>query len=76
MRGSDINFNPVFFAYLIVTKSELLLFVDDSKLPSNFQDHQVSNGIKIDIHPYGSIGEKLHEIVSFIFVHMQHTQHT
>ncbi|KAM7359858.1 aminopeptidase P isoform 2-T2 [Cochliomyia hominivorax] len=63
LRGSDINFNPVFFSYLIATNSELLLFVDVSKLPANFHEHQQNNGIEIDIHKYESIGEKLNEIV-------------
>lgn len=32
LRGSDIDFNPVFFAYCIVTMSDVILFIDDKKL--------------------------------------------
>ena len=32
LRGSDIEYNPVFFAYSIVTMEKVLLFVDKEKL--------------------------------------------
>lgn len=32
LRGTDIDFNPVFFAYCIVTKTDVYLFVDKEKL--------------------------------------------
>lgn len=55
LRGSDIKFNPVFFAYAIVTSDELHLFVDVSKLPSNYDDHFRANGATVVLHPYEAI---------------------
>ncbi|XP_016989417.1 xaa-Pro aminopeptidase ApepP [Drosophila rhopaloa] len=64
LRGSDIDFNPVFFSYLIVTNDELLLFVDSGKLPSDFAQHQTENNVKITVLPYASIGLEISKIVS------------
>ncbi len=33
LRGSDVNYNPVFTGYGVVGKDEMLLFVDNHKLP-------------------------------------------
>lgn len=35
LRGCDIDFNPVFFAYAFVTSSEAMLFVDEHRLEEN-----------------------------------------
>ncbi|XP_017006986.2 xaa-Pro aminopeptidase ApepP [Drosophila takahashii] len=64
LRGSDIDFNPVFFSYLIVTHDELLLFVDSGKLPADFAQHQTENNVKISVLPYASIGLEISKIVS------------
>ena len=32
LRGSDIAYNPVFFAYALVTQTEAILYVDAAKL--------------------------------------------
>lgn len=32
LRGTDIDFNPVFFAYCIVTLNDIFLFIDEAKL--------------------------------------------
>nr|CAA10526.2 aminopeptidase P [Drosophila melanogaster] len=64
LRGSDIDFNPVFFSYLIVTNDELLLFVDSGKLPTDFVQHQKENNVQISVLPYASIGIEISKIVS------------
>uniref|UniRef100_A0A1I8N275 Metallopeptidase family M24 n=1 Tax=Musca domestica TaxID=7370 RepID=A0A1I8N275_MUSDO len=56
LRGSDIDYNPVFFAYLIITHEKLMFFVDSAKLPSDFKQHQSSNGVEISIYSYSAIG--------------------
>jgi len=35
LRGSDVNFNPVFFAYSIVTLQEIYLFLNEDQLSSS-----------------------------------------
>lgn len=66
LRGSDIDYNPVFFSYLIITHEKLMFFVDCSKLPSDFKQHQASNGVDISIYSYSSIGEELSRIAENI----------
>lgn len=66
MRGSDIQYNPVFFAYLIITKCTIRLFVNFSQLPKDFDKHQKNNGVEISINSYESIGTELSQIVSII----------
>uniref|UniRef100_A0A1A9VFT0 Aminopeptidase P N-terminal domain-containing protein n=1 Tax=Glossina austeni TaxID=7395 RepID=A0A1A9VFT0_GLOAU len=63
LRGSDIDYNPVFFAYLIVTHDELKFFVSSTKLPSDFKDHLVTNGVEVSIFAYEEIGEHLIRLI-------------
>ncbi|EER27392.1 Xaa-Pro aminopeptidase, putative [Coccidioides posadasii C735 delta SOWgp] len=56
LRGADIPFNPVFFAYAIVTHSTAELFVDEAKLTQAVKEHL---GDKVALRPYESIFESL-----------------
>lgn len=62
-RGSDIDYNPVFLAYLIITKNEIYLFIDQEKLPSNFSDHLEANEVKVNIAGYNEISTVLKKLV-------------
>ncbi|KAK4462500.1 putative Xaa-Pro aminopeptidase 1 [Cladorrhinum samala] len=53
LRGSDIAFNPVFFAYAIVTLDSATLYVDASKLNPESQKYLDEN--KISIKPYNDL---------------------
>lgn len=59
LRGSDIEYNPVFFSYAVVTLNDLLFFVDSKKLPANFENHFQSNNTTVIIHQY----ENVHSVV-------------
>ncbi len=37
LRGSDVNYNPVFTGYGVVGKNDMLLFADKSKIPFDIQ---------------------------------------
>lgn len=39
LRGSDIEYNPVFFAYVVLTMETLYFFVDGAKLSQSVKDH-------------------------------------
>lgn len=58
LRGTDIEYNPVFFAYALfypkvgAEESRVLLFIDESKV-AGIQDYLTSQ--KIRIAPYESI---------------------
>ncbi|KAJ2251855.1 hypothetical protein GGI13_003610 [Coemansia sp. RSA 455] len=58
LRGSDIDYNPVFFAYALVTKADVTLYIDDAKLDSNVRSHL--QGIKT--RPYSAIFGELDEL--------------
>ncbi|KAL4231887.1 Xaa-Pro aminopeptidase 1 [Mactra antiquata] len=61
MRGSDIEFNPVFFAYSVITNDSVHLFIDKEKIDNKVLHHlDVSEGnnennLKINISPYDDV---------------------
>lgn len=62
LRGSDIDYNPVFFSYVIVTKTDLFFFIDETKLPSDIQSHFEKNGVVVTIQKYGNVNSTLTEL--------------
>eukprot|EP00597_Dinobryon_sp_UTEXLB2267_P019396 CAMPEP_0201114138 /NCGR_PEP_ID=MMETSP0812-20130820/78225_1 /ASSEMBLY_ACC=CAM_ASM_000668 /TAXON_ID=98059 /ORGANISM="Dinobryon sp., Strain UTEXLB2267" /LENGTH=584 /DNA_ID=CAMNT_0047377737 /DNA_START=252 /DNA_END=2007 /DNA_ORIENTATION=- len=52
IRGSDIAFNPVTIAYVVVTRTEAILFIDSNKLSPAIISHL---GTDISIQPYESL---------------------
>lgn len=61
LRGSDIQYNPVFFAYLLLDFSEAknqgVLFIENAKLDEHVAQYLAENGIQIA--PYNSIASRL-----------------
>ncbi|EWZ38335.1 xaa-Pro aminopeptidase [Fusarium oxysporum Fo47] len=53
LRGNDIPYNPVFFAYATVTPDAAKLYIDEAKLDDKCRSHLTSN--KVDIKPYEAI---------------------
>ena len=47
LRGSDVEFNPVFVAYASVSATENILFVQENKLPAELKAQLASEGIEI-----------------------------
>ncbi len=62
LRGSDINCTPVFYAYLLLSQSELLFFVDEQKLSNEVK--ALLQSISIQILPYSEILKSVSEIAS------------
>ncbi|KAK4525860.1 hypothetical protein GAYE_SCF17G3769 [Galdieria yellowstonensis] len=59
LRGSDVEYNPVFLSYAIITETECLLFVDASRL-----EKEALKSLKeqnIQIFPYEAIFQALQE---------------
>ncbi|KAG9034953.1 hypothetical protein FRB95_012369, partial [Tulasnella sp. JGI-2019a] len=51
LRGEDVPFNPVFFAYLVITQDEAILFTEADKIESqSVQSHIEALGVRI--RPY------------------------
>ncbi|KAJ7199231.1 peptidase M24, structural domain-containing protein [Mycena pura] len=56
LRGADIAYNPVFFAYAIITQEKVILFVEPDQLD---EDARRSLGDQITIQPYTSFFDAL-----------------
>lgn len=74
LRGSDIKYNPVFFAYAVVTMDNIYLFVDETKLTNESRKHlnldlsphqqQSQSLIKLELREYKLIQDFLKWLVS------------
>jgi Xaa-Pro aminopeptidase len=53
LRGSDIQYNPVFFSYAVVTQDSATLYVDDAKLNDECRAYLAQN--KVAIKPYDTL---------------------
>ncbi|ORX90124.1 Creatinase/aminopeptidase [Basidiobolus meristosporus CBS 931.73] len=56
LRGSDIQCNPVFFSYALVTGNEATLYVSEEKLTEEVKSHL---GMNVKTRPYDAIWEEL-----------------
>lgn len=63
LRGSDIDYNPVFMAYLIITQNSINLFVDKNQLPENWDSYQKENDVTINVLPYDDIKSGVQRVV-------------
>ncbi|KAI5120596.1 hypothetical protein M0805_008073 [Coniferiporia weirii] len=59
LRGSDIDFNPVFLAYAVITLDKSVLFVDSEQVDDDVRVHLGEN---VEIQPYGLIFAYLKEL--------------
>lgn len=50
LRGKDVPSNPFFFAFVIVTKDKVKVYVEDSKLTKDVREH-LGN---VDLRPYNT----------------------
>lgn len=64
LRGSDIPYNPVFFAYVILTLDDLHLFIDKNRLSEKAQQQLVDEKVNVVYHSYEDIHTFLKEIAN------------
>ena len=57
LRGSDVDYNPVFLAYALVSQDVTVMFVDDRKLSPELKEKLGKNSIRIE--PYESVNKYL-----------------
>ncbi|NWR69432.1 XPP1 aminopeptidase, partial [Centropus unirufus] len=68
LRGSDVEYNPVFFAYAIIGMNTIRLFIDgdrmmDPAVKEHLQlDSTLEPEFKIQVMPYGSILSELQAV--------------
>ncbi|XP_076241429.1 xaa-Pro aminopeptidase ApepP [Calliopsis andreniformis] len=63
-RGSDIPYNPVFFAYVILTSDDLHLFIEKSRVSEKAQEQLINEGVNAIYHPYEDIHVFLKQIAN------------
>lgn len=61
-RGSDIPYNPVFFAYVILYKNQIHIFVNDIRLSIEAQTQLIEEKVKYTIYPYEDVNIFLKKI--------------
>lgn len=59
LRGSDIDFNPVFFAYAVVTPDKVVLFIEKEQLDESARAYL---GDAVEIQPYNEIFNYLKQL--------------
>jgi Xaa-Pro aminopeptidase len=47
LRGKDIDFNPIFYAFALITKEEAILFCNPAKIPQSIQENLLKDGVEI-----------------------------
>lgn len=60
LRGSDISYNPVFIAYLLISENKNILFIDEDKLHTSVKFYLERNGV--EIRAYSDVEISLQEI--------------
>ncbi|KXN70273.1 Creatinase/aminopeptidase [Conidiobolus coronatus NRRL 28638] len=56
LRGSDIDYNPVFFAYSLITQNDAILYINESQITEEVKAHLGQN---VKIAPYPQIFDDL-----------------
>ncbi len=52
LRGSDVNFNPVFYAYMIITQNEVHLYIDPHKLTADIYKKLERDGVTVSLYDH------------------------
>jgi Xaa-Pro aminopeptidase len=47
LRGSDIDYNPVFFSYALVTKTDVFLYINQEKVNDEVRQSLEAAGVTI-----------------------------
>lgn len=59
LRGSDVECNPVFYSYAIVTKNDAVLYVESSKVTDEVKQHL---GSQVTLKPYSAVFDDLRQL--------------
>ena len=57
LRGSDVHYNPVFLAHLLLARDQGTLFVDPAKVPAGLAAERAADGLALA--PYAQAGDAL-----------------
>jgi Xaa-Pro aminopeptidase len=62
LRGSDIESNPVFFAYGIVTTDDIFLFIEPSRVTDEIRTHFTANNVQVTFKNYNEVFSTLEQL--------------
>jgi Xaa-Pro aminopeptidase len=62
LRGTDIPFNPVFLAYMVVERARVRVYIDDERLSNEVMEHLKKAGVRV--YPYRMAFPDLAELES------------
>ncbi|MFW5687828.1 MAG: aminopeptidase P family protein [Bacteroidota bacterium] len=60
LRGTDVDYNPVFIAHTLITADKVFLFIAEEKLPESIQESLLQDNVTI--MPYNSVYDELGKI--------------
>lgn len=63
LRGTDIQYNPVFFSYLVITADATHLFIEDVKVTPEARAHLSQPGVNVTLHPYADVASFVQSLV-------------
>uniref|UniRef100_A0A5S6QDN6 Xaa-Pro aminopeptidase 1 n=1 Tax=Trichuris muris TaxID=70415 RepID=A0A5S6QDN6_TRIMR len=63
IRGSDIPYTPLFFAYAVITDSSVSLFVHSEKVSAELEQYLTSPWMTVTLEPYDSVRKCLSTLV-------------
>ncbi|GLV42514.1 Aminopeptidase P [Carabus blaptoides fortunei] len=63
LRGNDIEYNPVFFSYLVITTHATHLFIEDVKVTPEARAHLSQPGVNVTLHPYADVASFIQSLV-------------
>nr|WP_319400558.1 aminopeptidase P family protein [uncultured Carboxylicivirga sp.] len=66
LRGNDVDFNPVFIAFALVSKTSCTLYVNQAKLSDSLKNKLKNEGI--NLLPYGNIYNDISSIKGKILI--------
>lgn len=73
LRGSDIEFNPVFVSYLLITADKATLYINQAKLTAEVSAYLKVEGV--DTKPYGEIESDLRNLACKVLVQPDKTNY-
>lgn len=62
LRGSDIRANPVFFSYAIITDTDVLFFIDPTRITEEIRAHFTANNVQVTVKAYNEIFQTLEQL--------------
>ncbi len=65
LRGNDINYNPVFFSYCLITNSRVILYINPSKVSTDLCQNYLKKN-NIEIKNYEEIWNDLKDLSTII----------